>query len=111
MRLLEASEDGRSEERWAPTSMTGFGTSPSMNESAAAVYPMVSVPCGMMTASAPPLISSATAAASSCQWAGSMFSENIEKRTRASMSARSLTSGTALTMSDVDSAGWTAPVR
>ncbi len=71
---------------------------------------MVSVPCGMITASAPLLISSATASASSCQWAGSMFSENIENSTRASMFARSLISGTALTMSEVDSAGWTAPV-
>lgn len=71
---------------------------------------MVSVPCGIMTASAPALISSATACASSCQWAGSMFSEKMEKRTRASMLASSLTSGTAFTMSEVDSAGWTAPV-
>ena len=110
IRLLDASEDGRSEERCAPTRMTGFGTSPSMKDSAAAVYPMVSVPWGMMTASAPLLISSATALASSCQWAGSMFSEKIENSTRASMFASSLISGTALTMSEVESAGWTAPV-
>ena len=37
IRLLVASEDGRSEERCAPTRMTGFGTSPSMKASAAAV--------------------------------------------------------------------------
>ncbi len=110
IRLLDASEEGRSEERWAPTRMTGFGTSPSMKDRAAAVYPMVSVPWGIMTASAPSFISSATALASSCQWAGSMFSENIENRTRASMFASSRISGTALTMSEVESAGWTAPV-
>ena len=39
-----------------------------------------------------------------------MFSEKMEKSTLASMLAISLTSGTALTMSEVDSAGWTAPV-
>jgi len=37
MRLLDASDDGRSEERCAPTSTTGFVTPWSMNESAAAV--------------------------------------------------------------------------
>ncbi len=109
-RLLEASDDGRSEDLCAPTRTTGLGTSPSMNESAAAVYPMVSVPCGMMTPSAPLSISSATASASFCQCSTFMFSENIENRTLASMLAMSLISGTALTMSEVDRAGWTAPV-
>ena len=109
-RLLEASDEGRSEDLCAPTSTTGLGTSPSMNESAAAVYPMVSVPWGMMTPSAPLLISSTTASASFCQCSTFMFSENMEKSTLASMFAMSLISGTALTMSEVDRAGWTAPV-
>ncbi len=110
MRLLDASEEGRSEERWAPTSTTGFVTPWSMNESAAAVYPIVSVPWGMMTPSAPLSISSLTALARACQCSTFMFSEKMEKRTRASMLAISLISGTALTMSEVDRAGWTAPV-
>ncbi len=110
IRFEEASEEGLSEDLWAPTRTTGLGTSGSMNDNAAAVYPMVSVPWGMMTASAPLLISSATASASFCQLSTFMFSENMEKRTRASMFATSLISGTALTMSEVDRAGWTAPV-
>ncbi len=81
-----------------------------MNDKAAAVYPMVSVPWGMITPSAPFRISSATASASLCQCSTPMFSEKIENRTLASMFATSLISGTALTMSDVESAGWTAPV-
>ena len=71
---------------------------------------MVSVPWGMMMPSAPSLISSATALARACQCSTFMFSEKMEKSTLASMLAISLTSGTALTMSEVDSAGWTAPV-
>ena len=43
-RLLDASDEGLSEDLCAPTSTTGLGTSPSMNDRAAAVYPMVSVP-------------------------------------------------------------------
>ena len=37
MRLLLASEEGLSEDLWAPTKITGLGTSPSMKETAAAV--------------------------------------------------------------------------
>ena len=37
MRLVDASDDGRSEDLWAPTSTTGFGTSGSMKDRAAAV--------------------------------------------------------------------------
>ena len=37
MRLLLASEDGRSEDLCAPTRTTGLGTSPSMKDSAATV--------------------------------------------------------------------------
>ena len=110
MRLLLASDEGRSEDLCAPTRTTGLGTSPSMKESAAAVYPMVSVPCGMMIPSAPSLICLATSSARACQCSTFMFSEKMENRTVASMLAMSLISGTALTMSDVDSAGWTAPV-
>ena len=111
MRLLLASEEGLSEDLWAPTKTTGLGMSPSMKDTAAAVYPMVSVPWGTMTASAPLLSSSAMASASFCQWGTVMFSEKMENRTLAFRLAISLISGTALIMSEVDSAGWTAPVR
>ncbi len=110
IRLPVASDDGRSEDLWAPTSTTGLGTSPSMKDRAAAVYPMVSVPWGMIIPSAPAFISSDTASASFCQCSTFMFSENIEKSTLASMLATPLSSGTAFTSSDVDKAGWTAPV-
>lgn len=36
-RLLEASEEGLSDDLWAPTSTTGLETFPSMKDSAAAV--------------------------------------------------------------------------
>ena len=39
-----------------------------------------------------------------------MFSEKMEKRTFAFRLATSFISGTALIMSDVERAGWTAPV-
>ena len=71
---------------------------------------MVSVPCGIITPSAPLRISSATASASFCQCSTPMFSETMENSTLASTSAMSLISGTAFTMSEVDRAGWTAPV-
>ena len=72
---------------------------------------MVSVPWGMITPSAPDSISSLTHSASFCQCSGPMFSENMENSTLARMLATSLISGMALTMSEVERAGWTAPVR
>jgi len=110
-RLPYESEEGRSEERCAPTRTTGLGISPSMKESAAEVNPRVSVPCGTMTPSVPEFSSSATAAASSCQCATSMFSLNIENTTLERIRQISDSSGTVATSSSAFNAGCTAPVR
>src|SRR5512137_1174180 len=66
MAFMEASLLGRSDDLCDPTMTTGTGVF-TINESAAAVYIMVSVPCMMITPSAPSLISAATALASSDQ--------------------------------------------
>jgi hypothetical protein len=66
MAFIAESELGLSDDLWDPTITTGTGVR-SMNESAAAVYIIVSVPCVMITPSAPDLISEATALASSIQ--------------------------------------------
>jgi hypothetical protein len=110
-RLPYESDEGRSDERWAPTRTTGRGRSPSMKERAAAVYPRVSVPWGTMTPSTPELSSSATESASSLQVCTFMFSLNMEKTTLDRMRHISDSSGTVPTSSSAFRAGCTAPVR
>ncbi len=79
--FITLSEEGRSAERWLPVNTTGTGRS-SMNESAAAEYCIVSVPCITTTPSAPASTSSWTARASSIQTSGVMFSERMFATTR-----------------------------
>ena len=63
MRFSAASEEGRSDERWEPTTTIGTGESWTMNDRMAAVWPMVSVPWPMTMPSAPFAISSPIACA------------------------------------------------
>ena len=74
MRFVAASELGRSDERCAPTRMTGTGRFWSAKLSAAAVYAIVSVPWAMTMPFAPCVILSATVFAISPQCLGVMFS-------------------------------------
>ena len=110
-RFIAASEEGRSLDRCAPTTITGPVRSRSMNARAAVVKCRVSVPCGMRTASAPPFSSFAVSWARCCQFAGFRFSEYKEYTARARTSAISASSGTLDTSSSAVTAGWTAPVR
>ena len=75
--------DGRSDDLCAPTRTTALERSSNMKERAAEVYPIVSVPCGMIHPSVPELILSATASAMVCQYSTFIFSENMENRTSA----------------------------
>nr|QNO41398.1 hypothetical protein CMFFALLN_00001 [Methanosarcinales archaeon ANME-2c ERB4] len=74
--FIALSLEGRSALRCEPTRTIGTGVS-IMNDSAAAVYPMVSVPCVTITPSTPFSISSAMARASSTQYSARMFSERM----------------------------------
>ena len=111
IRLSAASDEGRSDERWLPTSTIGTGESCTMKLRMAPVCAIVSVPWPMTMPSAPFAISSPMAMASALYCTGPMFSLKTPNSFFVVRFAMSASSGTAPYNSPGVNAGITAPVR
>ena len=111
IRLSAASDEGRSDERWLPTSTIGTGESCTMKLRMAPVCAIVSVPWPMTMPSVPFSISSPMAMASALYCTGPMFSLKTPKSFFVVRFAMSASSGTAPYSSPGVKAGITAPVR
>ncbi len=96
IRLVAASELGRSADRWEATIITGTGKSCSAKLKAAAVYPRVSVPWATTTPAAPFSMCLATFFAVSDQCFAVMFSLYRLNRISVAIMAISESSGTTL---------------
>ena len=95
MRFRAASDDGRSELRWLPTTTIGTGLFCTMKLRMAPVWDMVSVPWPMTMPSAPLAISSPMAMARALYCSGPMFSLKTPKSFLVVRLAMSASSGTA----------------
>ena len=111
IRFSAASDEGRSDDRWLPTSTMGTGEFCTMKLRMAPVCAMVSVPWPMTMPSAPFSISSPMAMASALYCTGPMFSLKTPKSFLVVRFAMSASSGTAPYSSPGVNAGITAPVR
>ena len=111
MRFSAASDEGRSDDRWLPTSTIGTGEFCTMKLRIAPVCAIVSVPWPMTMPSAPFSISSPMAMASALYCTGPMFSLNTPNSFFVVRFAMSASSGTAPYSSPGVNAGMTAPVR
>ena len=111
IRFSAASDEGRSDDRWLPTSTIGTGECCTMKLRMAPVCAMVSVPWPMTMPSAPFSISSPIAMASALYCTGPMFSLKTPKSFLVVRFAMSASSGTAPYSSPGVNAGITAPVR
>ena len=111
IRFSAASDEGRSDDRWLPTTTIGTGLFCTMKLRMAPVWLMVSVPWPITMPSAPLAISSPMAMASALYCSGPMFSLKTPKSFLVVRLAISASSGTAPYNSPGVKAGITAPVR
>ena len=95
IRFSAASDEGRSDDRWLPTSTIGTGEFCTMKLRIAPVWAIVSVPWPMTMPSTPLAISSPMALASALYCSGPMFSLKTPKSFFVVMLAMSASSGTA----------------
>ena len=95
IRFSAASDEGRSDDRWLPTSTIGTGEFCTMKLRIAPVCAMVSVPWPITMPSAPFSISSPMATASTLYCSGPMFSLNTPNSFLVVRFAMSASSGTA----------------
>ena len=111
IRLIAASDDGRSLDRCDPTITIGTGGFCTMNVRIAAVWCIVSVPWPITMPSTPFAISSPIRCASFTYCSGPMFSLNTAKSFSVRRLHTSASSGTDPYSSPGLNAGITAPVR